>query len=142
MNIAPNTTASQVSEKRQSEGVTHGVDVKVWDKLRQRLPSQKNGAHALSQQGEVRKQAGLHKQPVPQEHKVDRPGEDDVEATTCPFQNLLARHAQVPCVHHKVDVCVPVQMWVKLEQDFRKAKGILIPMSITYAIHCFNCPNN
>ena len=112
MNVTPHAAASQVAKQGQSEGVAHGVDVQVWDELRQRLPPQEDGAHALSQQGEVRKQAGLHEQPVPQEHKLNRPGEHDVETAPRPFQNLLARHTQVPRVHHKVDVHVPVQMWV------------------------------
>lgn len=113
MNITPHTAASQVAEQRQSESVTHGVDVKVWDKLRQRLPSQEDGADALPQQGEVREQARLNKQPVPEEHKLNRPRQHDVETAPRSIQNLLARHTQVPRVHHKVDVHIPVQMLVK-----------------------------
>lgn len=125
VNVTPHAAASQEAKQGQSEGVAHGVDVQVRDKLRQRLPSQEDGAHALSQQGEVRKQAGLHEQPVPQENKLNRPGKHDVETASRPFQNLLARHTQVPRVHHKVDVHIPVQMWVKFTQQ-----GILMPLSI------------
>lgn len=117
MNIARHAAASKVTKQRQSEGVAHGVDVQVWDKLRQSLPSQEDAPHALSQQGEVGKQAGLHQQPVPQEHKVNRPGEHDVEAASRSVQDLLARHTHVPCVHHKVDVCVPVQVKVGLHKQ-------------------------
>lgn len=83
MNIIPHTAASQIAEQGQSESITHGIDVKIWDKLCQCLPSQEDGAHTLSQQGEVRKQARLHKQPVPQEHKLNRPGKHNVETTSC-----------------------------------------------------------
>lgn len=109
MNIASHAAASQVAEQRQSKGITHGVDVNVWDKLCQCLPPQEDRSHALSQQGEVRKQSRLHEQPVPQEHKLNRAGEHDVEATSRSLQNLLACHPQVPCVHHKIDICVPVE---------------------------------
>lgn len=92
VNITPHTAASQIAEQGQSKSVAHGIDVKVWDKLCQCLPSQEDGAHTLSQQGEVRKQAGLHKKAVPQEHKLNRPRQHNVETTSCSVQNLLACH--------------------------------------------------
>lgn len=110
MNITPDAAASKIAEQGQSESIAHGIDVKIWDKLCQRLPSQEDGAHTLSQQGEVRKQAGLHKHPVPQEHELNRPWEHNVETASCSIQNLLARRTQVPRVHHKIDVCIPVHM--------------------------------
>lgn len=106
VNVTPHAAASQVAEQGQGKGVAHGVNVQVRDKLRQGLPSQEDGAHALPQQGEVGEQARLHKQPVPQEHKLNRPREHNVEPTPRPVQNLLAGHAEIPRVHHKVDVRV------------------------------------
>lgn len=112
MNITPHAAASQVAKQRQSEGITHGVNVKVRYKLCQRLPSQEDGSDALSQQGEVRKQAGLHEQSVPQEHKANRPGEYDVETTPGSCKDLLPRHTQVSRVHHKVYACIPADEFV------------------------------
>lgn len=109
VHITPHAAASQIAKQRQSERITHGVDVQVRDKLCQSLPSQEDRAHTLSQQSEVRKQTGLHQQPVPQEHKLNRPREDDVETATSPLQNLMTRHTQVSCVHHEVNIHVPVR---------------------------------
>lgn len=109
MNVTAHAAASQVAEEWQSEGIAHGVDVQVWDKLCQRLPAQEDGAYTLSQQREVRKQAGLDQLPVPQEDKLNRPREDDVETAPCPVQDLLAGHTQVSRVDHEVDVHIPAQ---------------------------------
>lgn len=134
MNVAPNAAASQVAKQRQGEGVTHGVDVKVRDQFGQGLPSQKDGPHALSQQGELWKQTGLHQDPVLQEDEPDRPRQHDVEALTGSLQDLLAGHAQVPSVHHKVDVHVPANGLVALN-----AKGnfheIKIQNSALFSLH-------
>lgn len=110
MNITSHAAAAQISEKGQSERVAHGIDVKVWDKFCQRLPSQEDGAHTLSKQSEVRKQAGLHKQPVTQEHKLNWPRQHNVETALCSMQNLLACHTQVPRVDYEVNVCIPINI--------------------------------
>lgn len=112
MDVTPHTAAPKVAEQRQSEGVAHRVDVEVWNKLSQRLPPKENGADALSQQSEVREQVGLHEHAMPQKHKVNRARKHNVETPPCAFQDLLASHTQVSGVHHKVDVCVPVEKWV------------------------------
>lgn len=109
MNVTPNAAASQVAEQWQGESIAHWVDVQVWNKLRQRLPSQEYGPNALPQQREVREQAGLHKHTMPQEHKVNWPREHNVKTTPRPLENLLAGHTHISCVHHKVDILVPVQ---------------------------------
>lgn len=106
VDVAAHAAPPQVAEQGQGEGVAHGVDVQVRHELGQRLPAQEDGAHALAQQREVREQAGLHQQPVPQEDKLHRAGQDDVEAPPRPLQDLRARHALVARVHHKVDIRV------------------------------------
>lgn len=125
MNIAAHAAASKVAEQRQSEGIAHRVDVQVWDELCQRLPPQEDGPNALPQQGEVREQVGLHKHTMPQEHKVDRTRERNVETTARAFQDLLASHPQISRVHHKVDVCVPAGRCVTMGSSF-SAGGILM----------------
>lgn len=92
MDVTPHTAASQIAKQGQSEGVAHGVDVKIRDKLGERLPSQEDGAHTLPQQGEAREQTRLHEQAMPQEDELNRPGENDVETASCSFQDLLTRH--------------------------------------------------
>lgn len=119
MNVTAHTAAPKVAEQRQSEGVAHGVDVEVWNELSQCLPPKEDGADALSQQSEVREQVGLHEHTMPQKHKVNRTRKHNVETPPCAFQDLLAGHTQVSCVHHKVDVCVPVERWVAMGSLFR-----------------------
>lgn len=118
MDVAPHTAAPKVAEQWQSEGIAHGVDVEVWHKLSQRLPPKEDGPDALSQQGEVGEQVGLHKHAMPQKHKVNRTRKHNVEAPPCAFQDLLASHTQISCVHHTVDVCVPVERRVVIGSLF------------------------
>lgn len=114
MNITTHTAAPEVAEQGQSEGIAHGVDVQVWNELGQRLPPEEDGPDALTQQSEVREQVGLHKHTMPQKHKVNRTRKHNVEATPRALQDLLARHTQISCIHHKVDVCIPVRrgLWM------------------------------
>lgn len=109
MDVAGHAAATQVAEQGQGEGIAHGVDVQVRQKLHQCFPPQEDRTDTLAQQGEVGEKAGLHQDAVLQEDKVDRPRQYDVEATPRPLQDLQARHTQITRVYHEVDVVVPGQ---------------------------------
>ena len=114
VHIAAHPAAPQVAKDWQGERISHGVDVEVWHKLNERLPGQEDGAHTLAQQREVGVEAGLHQQPVLEEHKLNGSRQGNVEAPPSAVQDLLSGHTLVSGVHHKPHFWVPEKVLIEI----------------------------